>query len=512
MKSASPLFKAGERLGRYTIVEPIARGGMGVVYLAQDYSLERRVAIKCLSKKLTDDEHFVQRFRREARATAAISHNNVVAIHELGEEEGLHFFVMEYFSGETLADLIKSTGRLRPSRVLKIIRQGAKGLKAAADQRLIHRDVKPSNILIDSKDRVKLTDFGLVRALESSKIITHSDVIMGTPHYVSPEQARGEKLIDHRSDMYSLGVSAYHALSGELPFDAATPMGVMLRHVNDPLPRLSEVCPDLPPVVTNLIHRMLEKDPNNRHQSYSELIEAIEAAMSLSSDNELHISGKKSFKEHFHPTLPLSTPNKKKREGEDLVSTRKKDLSQGTDPKSKLKGVFSIAWRVYLHPKESYKTLSKCKLRWREAIVIGAVMMVIGALFIPLTHSAQDEASQAALIYWWYCFYFIFLLSDFLFVWPLYYSLCPKDGENPPSLCATHLILLSWTAQVWFCAGKIMILAFPTPWIAYQGLKRILELRGGRLIFAWLSCLFLFSLGLITAFLLAQPLLTLLKQ
>jgi serine/threonine protein kinase len=198
---------------------------MGEVYLGHDDGLNRDVALKVMSRKLTDDPNFVARFKREAQAAASVSHANLVQIHELNETKGFHFFAMEYVEGDTIEELLEKEGYLPTAKALEYMEQAAKGLRAAAKKELIHRDIKPSNIMVNGDGLVKVTDFGLAKALQDGSNLTKTDVILGTPHYVSPEQARGERTVDFRSDMYSLGVTLFEALTGQLPFDATTPNG-----------------------------------------------------------------------------------------------------------------------------------------------------------------------------------------------------------------------------------------------------------------------------------------------
>jgi serine/threonine protein kinase len=517
LPAVCPVFSGGEQLGRYEIVKLIAQGGMGDVYLAKDTTLDRSVALKCLSRKLTIDRHFVERFRREAKATAAVVHTNVVPIHELGEEDGQHYFTMEYVPGDTLAHLIKREGQLPPIDSLKIIRQAARGLSAAADSGLIHRDVKPSNILINERGTVKLTDFGLARAVEDCSRITHSDMIVGTPHYVSPEQARGDEKIDHRADIYSLGITLYHALSGTLPFNATSPMGIMLRHVNDPLPPLNELMPKLPKAVVHLVHRMVEKSADHRFQTYEELIEAIDGSISVVDDKAVVTSGKqKDFKNHFHPTMPIPTPLKEcpkvedspldldstqkrpTKKEPDLDSTQKRQLAQLHTSYEDLGGLVGTAWAVYTNPRYAYKKLALGPLRWQPPIMIGLFMAIVGYLFIPLTHVTNVPLWRAG--------YIVFLLTDLLFILPVYVLATPKEFPHSRLLAAVHLILISWTAQVWFTGGWLFIFAFPTPWIAYRGLKNFLGLEGGKLMAVWLICLMLFTVRVTVAVMAAGPL------
>ena len=512
LPAIDPVFSGGERLGRYEIVKLIAQGGMGDVYLAQDKTLDRHVALKCLSRKLTIDRHFVDRFRREAKATAAVVHTNVVPIHELGEENGQHYFTMEYVPGDTLADFIKREGQLPPIDALKIIRQAARGLGAAADSGLIHRDVKPSNILINERGTVKLTDFGLARAVEDCSRITHSDMIVGTPHYVSPEQARGDENIDHRADIYSLGITLYHALSGTLPFNATSPMGIMLRHVNDPLPPLNDVLPKLPKAVVNLVHRMVEKSAEHRFQTYEELIEAIDAALTVVDDKAVVTSGKqKDFKNHFHATMPIPTPHLEERavdlnatqkrptkKSDDIDATQKRQLAHLHTSYEDLGGLVGTAWAIYTNSRLAYKKLAIGPLRWQPPIMIGLFMAILGYLFIPLTHQTNVPLWRAG--------YIVFLLTDLLFILPVYVLATPKEFPHSRLLAAAHLVLISWTAQVWFTGGWLFIFAFPTPWIAYRGLKNFLGLRGGKLMGIWLLCLLLFTVRVTVAVFAAGPL------
>ena len=256
----------------------LGKGGMGEVYLGRDDALNRYVALKVMSRKLTADPNFVARFKREAQAAASVSHANLVQIFELDETKGFHFFAMEYVQGKTLEEELKEQGHLAMEQALDYIEQAARGLQAAARKSLIHRDIKPSNIMIDDDRVVKLTDFGLAKALQDDSKLTQSDVILGTPHYVSPEQARGESSIDHRSDMYSLGVTLFEALSSQLPFQASTPMGVMLRHVNDPVPDIAKLRSNLPWEIVEIVKTLLSKKACDRFQSYDELLSALQGA------------------------------------------------------------------------------------------------------------------------------------------------------------------------------------------------------------------------------------------
>ena len=230
------------RLGHYEIVRRIGRGGMGDVYLGYEAALDRKVAIKVLPADLARSEDFVRRFRTEATAVAKLNHPNIVPIHLIGEDQGHHFYVMQFVEGESLADRLGREARLGVVETLKIVEQALAGLAAAHDQGMVHRDIKPGNILLDSRSgRALLADFGLVKSLETSAGgKTATGVIMGTVDYISPEQGRG-RTVDRRSDLYSIGVLLYRMLSGQLPFTADSPTALIFQHVYESPPELQKV-------------------------------------------------------------------------------------------------------------------------------------------------------------------------------------------------------------------------------------------------------------------------------
>ena len=262
------------RLGTYRIIETLGAGGMGVVYKAHDQSLDRHVALKVLSRELTQNKQFVERFEREARAAAQLSHPNITMIFFCGSQDRTHYYVMEFVEGRNLADLVKERGVLQPTRALDIARQSALGLKAATAHRIIHRDIKPSNLLLTAEGQVKITDFGLAKAVLGTALeLTSTGVVMGTPLYMSPEQGRGAN-VDHRSDIYSLGATLYHLLTGKPPFDADSPIALILKHINEPV--AFPATPVVPDPMKALITRMLEKDQERRFPTYDALLEAID--------------------------------------------------------------------------------------------------------------------------------------------------------------------------------------------------------------------------------------------
>ena len=230
-------------LGHFQIIGRIGHGGMGDVYKGYEEALDRTVAIKVLPSELAREEDFVRRFRAEATAVAQITHPNVVQIFSIGEDQGHHFFVMQYVEGESLADLLDRRGRLNPQETLAIVEQALSGLAASHKRGIVHRDIKPGNILLDWENhRALLADFGLVKSIESSAKMTATGVIMGTVDYISPEQGRGQN-VDARSDLYSIGVLVYQMLSGSLPFDADSPTAMIFQHVYEPPKPLKEAPP-----------------------------------------------------------------------------------------------------------------------------------------------------------------------------------------------------------------------------------------------------------------------------
>ncbi len=266
------------RLGHYEIVARLGRGGMGEVYLAYERALDRRVAIKVLPADLARSDEFVRRFKAEATAAARLIHPNIIQIHFIGEDAGQHYFVMQYVAGESLAGLLARRGKLPVDETLAIVEQALSGLAAAHDQGMVHRDIKPGNILLDARHhRVLLADFGLVKSLESSVTgKTATGVIMGTVDYISPEQGRGQA-VDGRSDLYSLGVLLYQMLSGRLPFQADNPTALVFQHVYETAPALSQVAPEVPSQLASIVEKLLAKSPADRHQSAGELLADVRA-------------------------------------------------------------------------------------------------------------------------------------------------------------------------------------------------------------------------------------------
>ncbi len=266
----------GMTLGQYRILEKIGHGGMGTVYKGYDTALDRYVAIKVLAPHLVWEQGLVDRFLREARTAAHLKHPHIVTIYNVGKQDGIYYFVMEYLPGRTLAEVIRQEGALPLQRVARIAEQIASALDYAHAQGLVHRDVKPGNILIGPGDQATLTDFGIVKALTGTSL-TRTGIFIGTPEYVSPEQARGQD-VDPRSDIYSLGVVCYEMLTGRVPFVGDT-LAVLHAHGYDPPPPLRSLNPWAPAALEPVIGQALAKDPAQRYGTAGELVAALKAAL-----------------------------------------------------------------------------------------------------------------------------------------------------------------------------------------------------------------------------------------
>ena len=260
---------------RYELKETVGAGGMSTVYCAFDTLLERNVALKILHDQYGKDEEYVERFRREARAVAQLSHPNIVTVIDRGEENGKQFIVFELVDGENLKELVDRGGPLPVRRVLELGLEVGRALAFAHAQGLVHRDVKPQNVLLNGDGRAKVTDFGIVRSLDAVGH-TETGTVLGTSHYIAPEQARGER-VDAQTDVYSFGVVLYELLAGDVPYPGDNFLSVAMKHVNDPVPSVLDARPDTPLRLATLIERSLAKQPAERPASMDEVVAELEA-------------------------------------------------------------------------------------------------------------------------------------------------------------------------------------------------------------------------------------------
>ena len=267
----------GKQLGKYQIQAALGKGGMGMVYAGYDPLLDRKVAIKVLAPHLVWEEGFVERFLREARAAARIKHPNIVTVYDVGQDQDQFYFVMEYLEGQTLAEYVSQRGALPPDEALSILHPLADALDYAHRQQLVHRDIKPANIIVGDGRRVTLTDFGIARAAQETRL-TSTGTIMGTPEYMSPEQAWGEE-VGHETDLYSLAVVAYEMLSGRVPFRGTTPHAVLYKQIHEPPPPICDSRPDLRAGVETVLSRALDKEPGKRYGTAKAFVAELDSAL-----------------------------------------------------------------------------------------------------------------------------------------------------------------------------------------------------------------------------------------
>jgi serine/threonine protein kinase len=267
---------SGTTFGHYRLTRKIAEGGMGVVYEAMQIKLDRKVAFKILTNRLLSRPEFLKRFEREAKSAAALNHPNLVQVYDFGEASGRHYLVMEYVEGEDLAQHVQRRGKVPVAKALEFVEQAALALKAACAKSIIHRDIKPSNLMLTREGIVKVSDMGLAKILTEDSDVTVTGVGMGSPHFIAPEQADDSRHVDHRVDIYALGITLLYLVTGKKPFDGTSPFAVVLAHVNKPLPTGKELGTELPEEVEALIRRMAAKKADHRYQDYSSLIEDIQ--------------------------------------------------------------------------------------------------------------------------------------------------------------------------------------------------------------------------------------------
>ena len=289
---------------RYTILEHIGGGGMADVFRAHDKLLDRSVAVKVLRPQFTNDEEFVTRFRREAQAAARLSHPNIVNMYDVGRDEETDYIVMEYISGETLKEKIQTDGSLTVELAIRIALEIAEALEHAHQNNLIHCDIKPHNILVTRSGRIKVTDFGIARAVTSATM-THTGTIIGSVHYFSPEQAKGSA-IGAKSDIYSLGVVLYEMLTGSVPFTGETPVSIALKHLQEDPKPLRDVNPAIPPIVEAVVLKAMAKEPEARFENITEMIADLKLAQNYLRDDQTRRLSREDFPTQVLPRVTVS--------------------------------------------------------------------------------------------------------------------------------------------------------------------------------------------------------------
>ena len=270
------MIKIGMMIGdRYEILEKIGTGGMSDVYKAKCHKLNRFVAIKVLKQEFSENANFVSKFRTEAQAAAGLMHPNIVNVYDVGEENGIYYFVMEMVEGITLKKYIEKKARLSVKEAISIAIQVSMGIEAAHNNHIIHRDIKPQNIMISKEGKVKVTDFGIAKAATSNTITSN---VMGSVHYTSPEQARGG-YSDEKSDIYSLGITMFEMLTGRVPFNGETTVAIAIKHIQEEMPSPREYVPEIPVSVEQIVFKCCQKSPDRRYQSMAELIDDLKQSL-----------------------------------------------------------------------------------------------------------------------------------------------------------------------------------------------------------------------------------------
>ena len=255
---------------RYELLEKIGEGGMAIVYKAKCHLLNRYVAVKILKEEFSNNIDFMEKFKKEAASAASLSSNNIVNIYDVGQERDINYIVMEYIKGKTLKQIILQNGSMNNNQVIDYGMQIAKALECAHKNNIIHRDIKPHNILVTEDGTVKVTDFGIAKA-SSSVTITNTSTVMGSAHYFSPEQAKAS-FVDCRTDIYSFGIVLYEMVTGRVPYDAESPVSVALKHIQEPVVPPKEINDNIPENLNKLILKAIEKEPIKRYQTANEML------------------------------------------------------------------------------------------------------------------------------------------------------------------------------------------------------------------------------------------------
>ena len=370
------MIMKGQKISdRYQIIKSIGEGGMANVYLAYDTILDRNVAVKVLRGDLATDEKFVRRFQREALSASSLSNPNIVEVYDVGEDNGEYYIVMEYVEGKHLKNLLKKRGKLTVPEVIDIVLQITNGLSVAHDSYIIHRDIKPQNILILDNGLIKITDFGIAVAMNATQL-TQTNSVMGSVHYLPPEQASG-KGATLQSDIYSIGILMYELLTGKLPFKGDNAVEIALKHLKEPMPSIRDEIPDIPQSVENIILKATAKNPKNRYADAREMHEDLKTCLDESRANELKITFK--YPEHDYDDTKLLKTVKETQKVEKKTES-KKDNKDGEE---------EIAKRV-----KKSENKSQNKIIIILASIFVGLVVIITTIFvlIPYITSSRQEA------------------------------------------------------------------------------------------------------------------------
>lgn len=341
------MLSKGQKINdRYEIIKMIGEGGMANVYLANDNILERKVAIKVLRGDLSNDEKFIRRFKREALSVSNLSHPNIVEVYDVGEEDGNYYIVMEYIEGKTLKQLLQKRGALTLPEVIDIMSQLTDGLSHAHEAYIIHRDIKPQNIMIEDNGLVKITDFGIAMALNSTQL-TQTNSVMGSVHYLPPEQANG-KGSTIKSDIYSLGILMYELLAGSVPFKGDTAVEIALKHMKEKMPSIRKQNPTIPQSVENIVLKATAKNPKNRYDSVREMYNDLQTAMEKDNEKRLVYEYPENDLEETKVIAPIAKESKKTIVDKPLDQEEDSTTSNEKNEKNKLPIILAIILLVIL--------------------------------------------------------------------------------------------------------------------------------------------------------------------
>lgn len=370
---------------KYKILEKIGEGGMGIVYKAVQKSMDREVALKVLAPKFSSRPRFIEQFVREARAAGALNHPNIIQVHDVGTENNLHYFSMEYVDGPTCMAMLRAQGPMPATAALEVIRQTAKALEYAHANRIIHRDIKPDNIMVGANNTVKLADLGISKTFDEAEAEGNPKRIVGTPHYMAPEAALG-KPIDHRIDIYSLGATLFHLLSGKTPYGGDSANLVLKAHVKDPPPEIPDHLPPIPDPVRELMHKLMAKKPEDRHQNATEVMEEAQAIIGTISNGGSEKTGQETIL-----LRRLAAETSRRMQAADVTNvttggneTNPPSTGEGTQPPNRTAGAQSDA--------HTMKVLSKVLM----VVVFGLALILAWQVFKAVRQQLDSQLADSS--------------------------------------------------------------------------------------------------------------------